>query len=116
VFLGTDTPIATIKQTVKTARPDLTVLTSFDPALLETEGPALRRLSKLGPLLLGGPGATAALCSRLRIGRLDGDLVAAANEIGQAQVSEHRARSGARPQGASSSTQAAPIGAPDHAR
>jgi methanogenic corrinoid protein MtbC1 len=101
LFLGTDTPIATIKQTVETARPDLTVLTTFDPALLETEAPALRRLSKLGPLLLGGPGATAALCSRLRIGRLDGDLVTAANEIGHPPVAGHRARSGDRPQGAS---------------
>jgi len=116
LFLGADTPIKTIEQTVKTARPDLTTLTSFDPSLLETEEPALRRLAKLGPLLLSGPGATDALCSRLRIGRLDGDLIAAANEIGHPPVSEHRARSGDRPQGASSSRPAAPTGAPDHDR
>ena len=94
LFLGADTPIKTIEQTIKTARPDLTALTSFAPSLLETEGPALRRLAKLGPLLLSGPGATDALCSQLRIGRLDGDLIAAANEIGHRLVPEHRRRSG----------------------
>ena len=101
LFLGADTPIKTIEQTVKTARPDLTTLTSFDPSLLETEEPALRRLAKLGPLLLSGPGATDALCSRLRIRRLDGDLIAAASEIGHRLVPEHRGRSGRTATGAS---------------
>ena len=64
-----------------------------------------------------GPGATDDALLAAADRRLDGDLVAAASEIGHPPVSEHRARrSGDRPQGASSSTQAAPIGAPDHDR
>jgi DNA-binding transcriptional MerR regulator len=83
LFLGADTPVETLERTAKTARPDLTVLASFDPALLEAQGPALRRLARGGRLVLSGPGATDALCSRLRIDRLDGDLVAAGGEIGR---------------------------------
>ena len=48
LFLGADTPIETLERTVETARPDLTVLASFDPALLEAQGPALRRLARRG--------------------------------------------------------------------
>ena len=42
---------------------------------------ALRRLANTTPLVLAGPGASDALCARLRVRRLDGDLVAAATEI-----------------------------------
>ncbi len=83
LFLGADTPFETLEQTVQTARPDLTVLASFDPALLDAEAPALRRLARRARVLLSGPGATDELCSRLRIDRLDGDLVAAAGDIGR---------------------------------
>jgi hypothetical protein len=83
VFLGADTPIATLTQAAETTRPALTVLASFDPDLLETEASALRRLAKRVPLVLSGPGASDALCSRLGARRLDGDLVRAAGEVGQ---------------------------------
>ncbi len=81
VFLGAGTPVQTIERTVQATGPDLTVLASFDPSLLESQRAALRRLARQGRLLLGGPGATEALCARLRVGRLDGDLVAAAAEV-----------------------------------
>ena len=42
LFLGADTPIATLTQTAKTTRPTLAVLASFDPALLQAEATALR--------------------------------------------------------------------------
>jgi DNA-binding transcriptional MerR regulator len=80
LFLGADTPTPTLTQTAKTTRPALTVLTSFDPALLEAEAPALRRLAKIAPLVLSGPGASDVLCNRLGVRRLDGDLVQAAND------------------------------------
>ena len=57
------------------------VVTSFDAELLEAHVAALRRLANTTPLVLAGPGASDALCDRLRVRRLDGDLVAAANEI-----------------------------------
>ena len=81
VFLGSDTPISTLAQTAKTTRPAIAVLTSFDPALLEAEAAALRRLARDVPLVLSGPGASDALCARVGVRRLDGDLVGAASEI-----------------------------------
>ena len=79
LFLGADTPIATFAQTAKTTRPDIAVLTSFDPALLEAQATALGRLARTVPLVFSGPGASEALCARVGVRRLDGDLVAAAN-------------------------------------
>ena len=68
-------------QTAKTTRPTLAVLASFDPALLQAEATALRRLAKTAPLVLSGPGASDTLCNQLGVRRLNGDLVTAANEI-----------------------------------
>ena len=82
LFLGADTPIATLTEAAETTRPALTVLASFDPDLLETEASALRRLAKRVPLVLSGPGASDALCTQLGVRRLDGDLIRAATEIG----------------------------------
>ena len=81
VFLGADTPISTFAETAETTRPTIAVLTSFDPALLQAEVSALRRLAKTAPLVLSGPGASDALCGRLDVRRLNGDLVTAADEI-----------------------------------
>jgi MerR family transcriptional regulator, light-induced transcriptional regulator len=83
LFLGADTPIATLTEAAETTRPALSVVASFDADLLQTEAGALRRLAKRVPLVLSGPGASDALCTRLGVRRLDGDLVRAAAEIGQ---------------------------------
>lgn len=85
VFLGANTPIATLAQTAKTTRPTITVLTSFDPAFLEAEATALRRLARTIPIVLSGPGASAAVCTQLGMRGLDGDVIAAANEIARAR-------------------------------
>ena len=81
LFLGADTPISTLEATAKTTAPAAIVLVAFDAALLESEATALRRLGRIAPLSLGGPGATADLPRHARIRRLDGDLVAAADEL-----------------------------------
>ena len=81
VFLGADTPIATLAQAAEGTGSALTVLASFDPARLEAESTAIRRLARELPLVLSGPGATEQLCKRLRVQRLDGDLIVAAHEI-----------------------------------
>jgi DNA-binding transcriptional MerR regulator len=81
VFLGADTPIATLAQAAESTRPALTVLASFDPSSLEAESTAIRRLARELPIVLSGPGATDELCKRLRVRRLDGDLITAAHEI-----------------------------------
>ena len=84
LFLGADTPIATLTQTAETTKPALAVVSSFDASLLEAQAAALRRLGRLVPLALAGPGATDELCARLGARRLDGDLVAAADEVARA--------------------------------
>ena len=66
LFLGADTPIATLAQAAETTRPALVVVSSFDPALLEAQAAALRRLARVVPLALAGPGATDELCARAR--------------------------------------------------
>jgi MerR family transcriptional regulator, light-induced transcriptional regulator len=80
VFLGADTPIATLAHAAEGTRPALTVLASFDPTRLEVESAAIRRLARQVPLVLSGPGATEDLCKTLRVRRLDGDLITAAHE------------------------------------
>ena len=81
LFLGADTPIETLEGAVAANPARLVVVASVDPALLEVGRTALRRLARNAPLVLSGAGATEELCARLRIDRLDGDLVAAATEI-----------------------------------
>ena len=81
VFLGADTPLATLANAIATMKPQLVVVASMDAALLEGHGAELRRLAREAPLVLSGAGATEALCTRLRVERLDGDLVAAAGSV-----------------------------------
>ena len=86
LFLGADTPIATIAEAAESTQPAVTVLASFDPARLEAESSAIRKLAKQSSLVLSGPGATEELCKRLRLQRLDGDLVTAAHDTAHGAV------------------------------
>jgi len=81
LFLGADTPISTLEATAQVTAPAAIVLVAFDAALLEPEATALRRLGRIAPLSLSGPGAAADLPRLARIRRLDGDLVGAADEL-----------------------------------
>jgi MerR family transcriptional regulator, light-induced transcriptional regulator len=81
LFLGADTPLFTIHQTARTTAPTAIVLVTFETALIKAEGPALRRIARLAPLFLSGPGAPPALTGQLRIRRLDSDLVDAAYQV-----------------------------------
>ena len=56
IFLGADTPIVTLAQAAEGTGSALTVLASFDPARLEAESTAIRRLARELPLVLSGPG------------------------------------------------------------
>ncbi len=84
VFLGADTPLATLERAVEETAPRLVVVTSTDRALLEGAASGLRRLARSARLVVSGAGASEALCARLRLERLDGDLVAAAETISRA--------------------------------
>jgi DNA-binding transcriptional MerR regulator len=81
LFLGANTPLPTLKATAQITGPAAIVLVTFDPALLDTEGNALRQLGRIAPLFLSGPGATADLAHRTRVRRLEGGLIAAAEEV-----------------------------------
>ena len=84
VFLGADTPLATLERAVEETAPRLVVVTSTDRALLEGAASGLRRLARSARLVVSGAGASEALCARLRLERPDGDLVAAAETISRA--------------------------------
>jgi methanogenic corrinoid protein MtbC1 len=81
LFLGADTPLSTLHQTARTTCPAVIVLVTFDTALVERDGGALRRLARIAPLFLTGPGAAPELAGKLRVRRLDGDLVEAAHAV-----------------------------------
>jgi len=81
VFLGADTPLETLEQAVGATGAAAVVLSTFDGDRLAGDATALRRLARTVPLFLGGPGASLALTARLRVGRLDGDLIEAAREV-----------------------------------
>ena len=83
LFLGADTPIATLRRAAETTDPRLVVVASMDSALLEAQSSELRRLGRSVPLVVSGAGASEKLCTRLRVDRLDGDLVAAAGDVGR---------------------------------
>jgi methanogenic corrinoid protein MtbC1 len=81
LFLGADTPIATVLHAANETAPSLVVLCSFRSALFEAEAEALRALTEAAPLLLTGPGATAEVCAQIGAERLDGDIVQAAAAV-----------------------------------
>jgi MerR family transcriptional regulator, light-induced transcriptional regulator len=85
LFLGADTPLSTLGQAVATTAPRLVVVASMDRSLLESEAGELRRLGRSAPLVLSGAGASEELCKRLRVDRLDGDLVAAADAVARSK-------------------------------
>jgi MerR family transcriptional regulator, light-induced transcriptional regulator len=80
-FLGASTPLESVAKATTAFRPQLVVVSSMDGALLEAVGGELRRLARSAPLVLSGRGASEELCKRLRIDRLDGDLVGAAETV-----------------------------------
>jgi len=81
LFLGANTPVATLAEAAVAMKPRLVVVSSMDGELLESVGTDLRRLGRSAPLVLSGTGATEELCARLRVERLDGDLVTAAADV-----------------------------------
>lgn len=81
LYLGADTPLETLGRAVATTNPRRVVVVSFDPSLLDAVAAGLRRLAGTAPLVLSGPGASDELCAGLRIERLDGDLIDAADVV-----------------------------------
>jgi DNA-binding transcriptional MerR regulator len=81
LFLGADTPLATLRGAIDQTQPRLVVVSSTNSTVLESAANELRRIARSAPLVLSGIGASEELCSRLRVDRLDGDLIAAAEGL-----------------------------------
>lgn len=81
LFLGADTPLATLERAAAATEPQLIVVTAVDPANLDGEAAGLRRVARTTRLALSGPGASEKLSSRLGVERLNGDVVAAAELV-----------------------------------
>jgi DNA-binding transcriptional MerR regulator len=81
LFLGADTPVATVAQAAGSTNPAAVVETTFDAALLSSQVRALRRLAKTAPLYLGGPGAAVEPAEKLGARFLAGDVSAAARSL-----------------------------------
>ena len=80
VFLGADTPAATLAQAAEEVSPDVVVLAVREARLRPGEREEYRRLAGRRPLLLGGPAARR-LAARLGAKPLKGDPVAAARAL-----------------------------------
>ena len=81
LFLGADTPLSTLQETARTTAPAVIVLVTFETSRVEADGTLLRRLARIAPLFLSGPGASRDLTGQLRVRRLDDDLIEAAHQV-----------------------------------
>jgi MerR family transcriptional regulator, light-induced transcriptional regulator len=95
VYLGPDTPIATIHQAIGELAPELVVLTGTVPEPFAAHAGAIAGLAGQTPVAVAGAGATAELAARTGARLLDTDPVTAAERLGQVRPAGSR-RSGRR--------------------
>ena len=88
LFLGADTPLSTIQETGPDHRAGGDRARHVRHRAGRAEADALRRLARIAPLFLSGPGAPLASRASCGVRRLDGDLIdAAADDV--ARMSNH---------------------------
>ena len=83
IFLGQDTPLETVRETALGLSPALVVLTAILPVAPRWQTKELSRLAGVAPLALGGTGFGGGLAARIGARRLQGDPLAAAEQIQQ---------------------------------
>jgi MerR family transcriptional regulator, light-induced transcriptional regulator len=81
VYLGPDTPIATIHQAIGELAPELVILTGTVSAPFATHADAIAGLARQTPVAVAGAGATAQLAARTGARLLDTDPVTAAEQL-----------------------------------
>ncbi|HET8821724.1 MAG TPA: MerR family transcriptional regulator [Thermoleophilaceae bacterium] len=81
VFLGTDTPAASIAETAERLRPALVVVSSVTPRSFRREADALAAIAREHRLVIAGAGADERLAQSLGSSLLQGDPVAAAGAV-----------------------------------
>ena len=84
IYLGPDTPIATIGQATDSIAPDLVVLAGTVPEPFAAHADAIADLTRQTTLAVGGAGATAELATRTGAHLLDQDPVSAAESLDRA--------------------------------
>jgi methanogenic corrinoid protein MtbC1 len=80
-YLGPDTPVATIRDTLGQVEPRIVVVAAASAERLRAAEPELAELARHVPLALAGGGATAALAGATGAALLDGDPVSAAENL-----------------------------------
>jgi MerR family transcriptional regulator, light-induced transcriptional regulator len=81
IYLGPDTPIATIGQATDSIAPDLVVLAGTAPEPFAAHANAIADLARQSMVALGGAGATAELATRTGAHLLDQDPISAAEHM-----------------------------------
>jgi MerR family transcriptional regulator, light-induced transcriptional regulator len=81
VFLGADTPAASIAETAERLRPALVVVSSVTPRSFRREAEALAAIAREHRLVIAGAGADERLAQSLGSSLLQGDPVAAAGAV-----------------------------------
>ena len=84
IYLGPDTPIATIRQATDSIAPDLIVLAGTVPEPFAAHADAIADLARQTTVALGGAGATEGLAIRTGARLLDQDPVSAAQSMDRA--------------------------------
>jgi DNA-binding transcriptional MerR regulator len=84
IYLGPDTPIATLRQATDSLAPDLVVLSGTVPEPFAAHADAIADLAHRTMVALGGAGATAELATRTGARLLDQDPVSAAQSMDSA--------------------------------
>ena len=81
VFLGTDTPAASIAETAERLHPALVVVSSVTPRSFRRDADALAAMAREHRLVIAGAGADESLAQSLGSSLLQGDPVAAAGGV-----------------------------------
>jgi len=85
IYLGQDTPIATVHDAIGRVTPDLVVLTGTIPERFSAHADAVADLARHATVALAGAGATAELAARTGARLLDADPVTAAERLDRAE-------------------------------
>ena len=76
-FLGADTPVASLVETVRALQPDVVVVAGSVHGVFDALAERLQEVSRYAPLYLGGAAANEDLARRAHATQLDDDLVEA---------------------------------------
>src|SRR6476659_2152142 len=81
-FLGADTPVASLAETVRAVSPDVVVITGTVQGVFDPLVEQLREVAREAPVYLAGPAADEGLARHANAIHLDGDLVDATTRVG----------------------------------